>query len=105
MPEIALVLPIVARGRAQRAGVLIAGITPGCVANDDYYDFLNVAAGQVAAAIAFSGPAITFSSGLETRPAVAVRQNYDVSIQAKISSFDDRTVESQHLDVCDRRES
>lgn len=104
MADMALVLPIVGRGRARRAGVMIAGISPGCVPDDDYRDFLNVAAGQIAAAIAFAAPADARSSGMPDPPAVGVRQNSDGSSDARITSFDDRTVESQHLEVCARLE-
>jgi len=104
MADVALVLPIVARGRARRAGVMISGISPGCVADDNYRDFLNVAAGQIAAAIAFSAPADAMSSGIPNRTAIAVRQNIDGSHDTTISPLDDRTIESQHLEVCARLE-
>jgi PAS domain S-box-containing protein len=103
VPESALVLPIVARGRTRRAGVLIAGITPGCVVDDDYYDFLNVAAGQIAAAIAFSRPAIASSSGSAYRYAEPTRLNSG-SVLGGISHLDDRIVESQHAEVTARLE-
>jgi PAS domain S-box-containing protein len=104
MADVALVLPIVARGRARRAGVMISGISPGCVADDNYRDFLNVAAGQIAAAIAFSAPADATLSGIPNRTAIAVRQNIDGSNDTTISPLDDRTIESQHLEVCARLE-
>ncbi len=104
MAEVALVLPIVARGRGRRAGVMITGISPGCVADDDYSDFLNMAAGQIAAAIAFSAPAYAVESGMLDRPTVAAGLNYDGSGDATKSGLDDRTLESQHREVCARLE-
>jgi PAS domain S-box-containing protein len=50
--EAALVLPIAVPGRKQVAGIMIAGLSPQCVVDDDYRDFLSLAAGQVAAAVA-----------------------------------------------------
>ncbi|HZU91481.1 MAG TPA: response regulator, partial [Stellaceae bacterium] len=51
-PSRAAVLPIPARGETGRAGVLIAGLNPFRLFDDSYAGFLDLVAGQIAAAIA-----------------------------------------------------
>jgi signal transduction histidine kinase/CheY-like chemotaxis protein len=51
-PNRAVVLPIVASGETGRAGFLIAGLNPFRLFDDNYSGFMNLIAGQIAAAIA-----------------------------------------------------
>jgi signal transduction histidine kinase/CheY-like chemotaxis protein len=48
----AAVLPIMPSGETGRAGILITGLSPFRLFDDDYAGFLNLIAGQIAAAIA-----------------------------------------------------
>jgi GAF domain-containing protein len=45
-------MPILATGQTGRAGVLIVGLNPFRLFDDNYRGFLNLVAGQIAAAIA-----------------------------------------------------
>ena len=51
-PDSAVVLPILASGETGRAGFLIAGLNPFRLFDDNYSGFMNLVAGQIAAAIA-----------------------------------------------------
>jgi PAS domain S-box-containing protein len=51
-PSSAVVLPIIASGETGRAGFLIAGLNPFRLFDDNYSGFMNLIAGQIAAAIA-----------------------------------------------------
>jgi PAS domain S-box-containing protein len=51
-PTSAVVLPIAASGESGRAGFLIAGLNPFRLFDDNYSGFMNLVAGQIAAAIA-----------------------------------------------------
>ena len=51
-PEQAVVLPIPSHGEMGRAGFLIVGLNPFRLYDGDYANFLDLAAGQIAAAIA-----------------------------------------------------
>jgi signal transduction histidine kinase len=52
VPEAALILPISRPGETQLAGVLVAGLSPRLDFDEKYRSFLELAAGQVATAIA-----------------------------------------------------
>ena len=51
-PSRAALIPIPARGETARAGVLVAGLNPFRLFDDDYRRFLELAAGEIGAAIA-----------------------------------------------------
>ena len=51
-PDSAVVLPIMPSGETGRAGFLIAGLNPFRLFDDNYSGFMNLVAGQIAAAIA-----------------------------------------------------
>ncbi|MFY0578639.1 histidine kinase dimerization/phospho-acceptor domain-containing protein [Cystobacter fuscus] len=48
----ALVLPILRAGQARPSGFLVAGLNPRCVLDEHYRSFLELAAGQIAVAVA-----------------------------------------------------
>jgi PAS domain S-box-containing protein len=50
-PKQAALLPILATGETVRAGVLVVGLNPFRLPEDDYLSFLNLVAGQIAAAV------------------------------------------------------
>ena len=58
-PKVALAVPLASPGRDQPAGMLIAGINPHRVLDDDYVGFVQLLAGQIAAglssAVAYEG--------------------------------------------------
>lgn len=51
-PQQAVVLPIAPSGKTGRSGILVAGLNPYRLFDDDYQGFLGLVAGQIAAAIA-----------------------------------------------------
>jgi len=51
-PRTAAVIPLIASGGTGKSGVLIAGLNPYRLADDDYLGFLKLVAGQVSASIA-----------------------------------------------------
>lgn len=51
-PQTAAVVPLIASGGTGKSGVLIVGLNPYCLANDDYIGFLKLVAGQISASIA-----------------------------------------------------
>ncbi|HEY6456989.1 MAG TPA: response regulator [Steroidobacteraceae bacterium] len=51
-PQHAVVLPILPTGETGRAGALVVGINPFRLFDENYRSFLNLAAGQIAAALA-----------------------------------------------------
>jgi signal transduction histidine kinase/CheY-like chemotaxis protein len=51
-PSRAALIPIPARGETARAGVLVAGLNPFRLFDDDYSRFLELAAGEIGAAVA-----------------------------------------------------
>jgi len=52
LADSALVMPIAAAGKGPPAGVMIAGLSPRRILDDDYRDFFELAAAQIALAIA-----------------------------------------------------
>ena len=51
-PRLAAVIPIPARGETARKGVLVAGLNPFRLFDDDYRNFLELAAGEIGASLA-----------------------------------------------------
>ena len=51
-PQTAAVVPLIAAGGTGKSGVLIVGLNPFCLADDNYIGFLKLVAGQISASIA-----------------------------------------------------
>jgi signal transduction histidine kinase/DNA-binding response OmpR family regulator len=53
-PSRAIALPLAASGKTERAGVLIVGLNPYRLPDEEYLGFLKLAAGQISAAVAIA---------------------------------------------------